>query len=598
MKKILLSKKLILCLLILTCSLELFARAGGGGDFSGGGSGGDSGGDGLFAIIWIVFRLIPFPYNIIVLGIIVVVYLIYSKQQKKRLDNQSVYNNIPSVHSKINRRETTDFPFGNVGDFKEKVKTAFTNVQYAWAQKNLGKVRHFISDGVYQRFNTQFEIMKQLEQTNTITGLQIIDVSIVNTRTENEYAVVDVVIEAIIEDQYLSSKYPQLNQGGREQFVEYWSFIRKKRIVKENEGLYASHNCPKCGDGLPEDAGEVAKCKSCGTMVNSGEYDWVLAEITQAADFNMKGVQGQEKQDAIILSAYERDTTFSIQMMEDKASNAFLQILTSKIKKNPIIARRFTSNEYYEKLESENKEEANNYYVRLYLNSVDLINGYRKDSKDYLFFNIKYTKQRVSNEQGKFTLIDYSPFSESKMLVMCRNANVPSSKGSLYGHSCPSCAGPINDTLDVHCQYCGNELNSPQFEWIVYDVISHAESNSLLKENQHLVLTKTNPLKAQDVLKIKDYVLNNVLIMLAADGKFTDEEHRFLKKLQTDLKFEDGYLNGLYNLAEQKKLSLIWPIESKDKKAVYELMEKAAHVDANLSQEEKNILEESKSLIA
>jgi hypothetical protein len=37
--------------------------------------------------------------------------------------------------------------------------------------------------------------------------------------------------------------------------------------------------CPSCGG--PVDIVDRAKCPQCESIVNSGKYDWVLAEITQ-----------------------------------------------------------------------------------------------------------------------------------------------------------------------------------------------------------------------------------------------------------------------------------------------------------------------------
>ena len=41
--------------------------------------------------------------------------------------------------------------------------------------------------------------------------------------------------------------------------------------------------CPKCG--APLAGGEMLKCRYCGALVCSGEYDWVLGEITQLEEW-------------------------------------------------------------------------------------------------------------------------------------------------------------------------------------------------------------------------------------------------------------------------------------------------------------------------
>ena len=67
-------------------------------------------------------------------------------------------------------QENPDF---NLNEFFAKVKTAFISIQTAWAEKNLSNVRRFISDGVYQRFNTQFKMMTLLKQNDIISNVTI-----------------------------------------------------------------------------------------------------------------------------------------------------------------------------------------------------------------------------------------------------------------------------------------------------------------------------------------------------------------------------------------------------------------------------------------
>ena len=577
---------------------DLFARAGGGGDYGGGG-GGDSDGGGIFILIYYIIMLIPFPFNIIAIAIVVVAFLYFSRKQKVKKDQKSIFNNIPTGNTQSQTKvQQSEVPlkYENSGDIKKKIEYAFIQIQKGWQNQDLSKVRKFISDGVYQRFNTQFTIMNILEQKNVIYDIRIHNISVVNIHEENEYAVVDAAIHATIVDQYKSDKYPQFNQGGSDTFVEYWSFIRKKNT--EGKDLYFTSNCPKCGDQLPEDAGEVSKCPSCGTLTNSGDYDWVLAEITQTVDYNANGFKKGDSAAKKLLNVYAKDPSFSIQMMEDKASNAFLQILTARTKNKAETARRFVSDEYYTKLENEVKQNTGKAYVRLYLNHVDLVNGYSKDNMDYLIFNIKYTKQQIQLNGGKGTLLDGAPFSLQKVMVMCRATNATPAKGQLYAHSCPNCGGPITDTIDTKCAYCGELLNSPNFEWIVNNIYDPAEYKTIKAQLTGTpMVTTANPEDTEKLFKIRDYAFNNILIIMAADGEFKQEEKDYALKLAKQFKYNETQVGGWIDLAQQKKLSLIWPYEASDKKKVYEMMEKAAMADNELQPAEKVILDQAKAFL-
>ena len=160
------------------------AGGGGGGHSGGDGSGGGDGGAIIYLVYWL-FRLVfglPFPINIIVFAIII--FVIY--KVSKTYQANSGLNDIPGFNSNASTAYSSslkqdkipaDFlvknPDFETAKFKEKVRTAFMDIQQAWMQQDLSKVRKWISDGVYQRFHTQFMMMKQLQQVNEISNIQI-----------------------------------------------------------------------------------------------------------------------------------------------------------------------------------------------------------------------------------------------------------------------------------------------------------------------------------------------------------------------------------------------------------------------------------------
>src|SRR4051812_22495017 len=91
------SKRIFSFFIAILSSLTILASAsGGGGGHSGGGDGGDGGG--IFYIVYFIIRLIfmlPFPLNLIVLGL--VIFGIYYASRKYQ--NISGLNSIPNVAS-------------------------------------------------------------------------------------------------------------------------------------------------------------------------------------------------------------------------------------------------------------------------------------------------------------------------------------------------------------------------------------------------------------------------------------------------------------------------------------------------------------------
>lgn len=578
---------LIFVLFLVTLySLTAFARVGGSGGHSGSG-GGEGIGD-LIGILIYIFMLIPFPWNIVTIVILIILAWWGSKKQKQ----QSVLNQLPSDNISEKQKIISDYVQKNPNfkpeAFKAKVKQAFTEIQEAWMQKDMKKVRKYISDGMYQRLNIQFKMMNILEQTNTIENLVVKNIIIDKIESDGAFDIMHVAIHASIVDKFVSKKYPSLNSGGSEEFVEYWSFIKKKS-AKESD-LFGSQNCPNCGAQLPENAGDVSQCPYCKTITNLGDYDWILSEITQADDY-IGNYSKATKGSAFAYKINElckSNPDFSIQNIEDKASNGYLQILTAQALNQPTIMRRFVSDELYEKLSNNNSGDV--VYNRIYLNDVTLIGASQSNQKNILSVAIKSTYQRVSLKDGKLNLLDPVLVTKTETVLMSRDINALESKGSLYAHVCPVCAGPVGDTTDIKCQYCGSELNSTKTEWIITNVLASSDYKNYFQENKADFIASVDIDKLDSLFDVRDYAFNNVLVIMGADGNFEQAEREMAEKIAKKFGYNLDKIQPMFDMAKNKSLTIRMPDHPKKQQKIFKLMEKAASCDGNISSEEKAVL--------
>ncbi|MFA5780893.1 MAG: TIM44-like domain-containing protein [Bacteroidales bacterium] len=570
-------------------TIDTYARAGGGGGSSGG-SGGDGGG--LIGILIYIIFMIPFPWNFVVIGLIILLGWWGNKKNKQ----QTVLNQLPMANMMDKQKVITNYmqqnPTFDVETFKAKVKQAFIQIQEAWMLKDMGKVRKYISDGMYQRLNIQFKMMNILDQKNIIENLLVKNIIIDKIEYDGRFDIIHAAIHASIVDKFISSKYPQLNSGGTEEFVEYWSFIKKRGIKEAN--LFDSQNCPKCGAELPKNAGDVSQCSYCKTITNLGDYDWILSEMTQADDYI--GVHPKaSKESALAIKVNElvkSDEDFSIQNIEDKASNGYLQIITANTLKDSTIMRRFVSDELYERLSHFNED--NIVYNRIYLNDVTLIGASQSDNKNILSIAIKSSYQRVMLKDGKATLLDSMVLSKTETVLMSRDVNHGLSKGSLYAHSCPSCGGPVKDTIDTKCQYCEAELNSTKNEWIITDILGVSEYRNYYQENKDDFVASIGIDKIESLYDVRDYAFNNVLVVMAANGKFELQELDMAQKLAKKWGYKVDRIQPMFDMAKNGSLIIRMPEDQKKRQKIFKLMEKAAAIDGMVSAEEKQLLENVK----
>ena len=556
-------------------------RAGGGGSSSSG----DGGEIGLLIdiIIW-VMRVLPFPLNVIVsLGVVAAFFYYRKKFSQSSLVLTDIPENMSGPSAPISY--ATLKPEGDQfkeAAFLQKVSKAFTEVQEAWAAGDLGPSRPYISDAVYQRFASQQKMMAQLKQKNILGEVRIQSAKIVSYEQEGDYDIITVGFRVSMKDRFESSLDRRLNVNCDGEFIEYWSFLRTQGITTKD--MYYSQACPQCSAPLPEAMGEFSKCEACNTLLNTGAYDWVLAEITQARDWASRSKINQAKN--IVASLYQRDERFSLQGVEDKASNAYLQILCAKALDATDGVKRFVSDEFMKSMVPDSI-----LYNRLYLNSVTVIGTTSYQGLDHLFIRIQSSYQRVDVDGQTVNILD--PFLETKteVMVMTRDSKVTIPKGSVYAKECPGCGGTLKSTTDVNCPYCQTVVNSTKYDWIVASIMSADEFRAFM-DQQNAKVAAAAQKQMDDRMTYRDYALNNVLIVIGADGVFDQREVAYVKKVAGEWGFPKDRLAGLIQEAQAHRLSLKQPQNEKHRQKMLKLMTKAAMADGGMSQEEKAILEQ------
>lgn len=589
-------RKIILFVIFCLIFVNVFARMGGGGG-DGGVGGGD--GDGLIELIFYLLWLLPEPFNFLAVFAIIIGALIISKLKKQgSILNKIDSSKIPTKQDEKGIRAFKELhPDFETNLFLEKVSKAFFDIQSAWSEKNISKVRRYITDGMYQRVNTQFKMMEILGQRNIIEKLSLKNLIIDKIESDGVFDIIHVGVYASVKDSFISEKYPNLNSVFWEEFVEYWTFIRKNS-AKSDKDIYATYNCPNCGGDLSSNLGDLSKCPYCGTITNSGEYDWVLSEITQADDYRTFGARLSDFSNSLtnkLEEIAESDSDFAPQIIEDKASNGYLQIETARVLKNINYVKRFVSDSFLKELEKIFKNEEYFVYNRIYLNHASLIGALQKDNKNILVVSIKLSFQRVKIENSKAKIIDPVMISKNEVMLLESDVDANPTYGSVYAYQCPSCGGTLTDTSNINCPYCGAILNSSKYDWIISDIMSETEYLKYFNTNANYFIGNVNPKKLDKILTVRDYAFNNVLVMVAADGVIGQEEIDFVNRLASRWGYSKSKIQGMIEMAMSNKLSIKMPGDSKSREKIFKMMEKAAAIDGKISSEEAELLNKIKT---
>lgn len=297
---------------------KVFARAGGGEDFGGGGfdsfdsdfgdsdfdggstnfggtsSGGLSGGTGALVCVVIV----------VVIVVIVVI------ARKKGMAGGGVGSvgpiggpikgapgsvsippepSVPGVDIQVDIQErkgklAEGDPDWNEDRFLDTAETIFFTVQEGWTKKELNICRPYLSDSVYNRFKKQLADLTRRGLRNVCENIVVGSTEIVKIEQDKQFDSITVKFRASMRDYKVDEKTGRVKEGSTAQtppFTEFWTFVRKAGLKTREAHAVQDKKCPNCG--APLEINESGVCKYCKANVVSGNFDWVLSKITQRA---------------------------------------------------------------------------------------------------------------------------------------------------------------------------------------------------------------------------------------------------------------------------------------------------------------------------
>jgi len=285
--------------LILTIQLTALARAGGGhssggggghssgGGFSSGGSGSGGGfyfvgggsgssGGGSPVIFFVIVGLIG-------------AFLIYRWWASQQSSNTAGGNapsvpppavDLAAVQSGLTALQTRD-PNFNQQVFLDRAQQTFFVLQNAWMARNLEPARVYLSDGIYNRWKMQIDQILAMHKRNVLEDLAINGCTVARVAGDPNFDSITVRIDAWAAD-YEVNDQNQMVSGDKKAapFTEYWTLIRS-RAARTRVGETAQiTQCPNCG--APVQLNESGVCAYCKAVVTSGQFGWVLDNITQA----------------------------------------------------------------------------------------------------------------------------------------------------------------------------------------------------------------------------------------------------------------------------------------------------------------------------
>ncbi len=470
--------------IVLATAGEAFARAGGGqgyhgsgssnsGGFHSGAEGGGGGGINIGPLLyWGIQFCLHYPY--IALPLIAIAIYLFMKASQQGTDSyrSSVIRRAVGQTAELQRAaalerlRSGDAAFDEAG-FCGRAEQAFLKLQQAWSAQDLAPVRPFVSDGIYERFSLQIAEQRDFNYRNQVDRVEVAEVGLVQVAGDSIFDLLTVGIRATADDYRVALDTGKRLRDGAEsdEFVEYWTFLRRHGVPTGEKPGLVEGQCPNCGAQI--ELNESARCASCGSLVRSGNFDWVLVEITQSAEWND---EPPAEPPGVAEFRSQRDPGLSVEHLEDRTSVIFWRkAMADRLGDTRPLAKMALPEfcDAYPQRWGPDKA-LRRYWGDAAVGSVETLGILPGEPQDRALVEVRWAGRMFVARPGK----PPEPAGENALFrtlyVLHRRAAVQSDvASSVTSAHCPGCGAPESDVTASACEFCGTVLNDGSTDWVL-----------------------------------------------------------------------------------------------------------------------------------
>lgn len=586
---------LLLTIMLLIIAPTAFGRAGGGGSYGGsGGGGGGGGGDGAGFILYLLIRL-AIAKPLIGIPLIIVVIILMLKFGKKakggyethtitragKMKKQQEQEEMQKALAYIKQRD----PGFTTGRFMQKVNRAFIALQEAWSDQDLSSVRQFISDGINERFSLQIEMQKAEGYRNRMENITVLNSRVVGVYTDRHFDTIHVEINARADDSDVDLKTgKRIRKNSSAPFTEYWSFLRKPGAQTLEGKSLVEGFCPNCG--APIEMSDTGQCRNCDSVLTSGEYDWVLAEITQSMEWNVIS-------DKSLIPGFEKmvtaDPGFNLQHIEDRTSVIFWRLIKSWFTGDVSEARKVTLPSYLEGFDKQIQSTmAGDEWLffkdaavgAVEVQSIDQGTANRMDRIDVL---VKWSGINSRRSKDGSVRVTGRKMIRPQIYTLVRKHGVRTGTDQSFRSShCPGCGAPYSGGSSGACDYCGRQLNDGSQDWVLECVQRFSASRITSRAVDGIERAALVP---------PELILSAMVKAMHADGEVDEKEMKTLSSFAAKRGITDEQVDEIIETVKSDEDTLPTPGNKREAREILAAMTRMALADGRLSGSEKNLLQ-------
>lgn len=159
---------------------------------------------------------------------------------------------------------------------KTNVDNIFVKLHMAVMLKDLDRVKHFLSEEVYQKYEKRIEDLKEKGLIEMFDEFNIASTDIIDVNIQEEKFQIKLKIKTKSIHYYIredNKKYVSGNNSRREELNYFVTFTKKRDTILQGN----ARKCPGCGANI--NVNHNGKCDYCGTIYNLKDYDWILTDM-------------------------------------------------------------------------------------------------------------------------------------------------------------------------------------------------------------------------------------------------------------------------------------------------------------------------------
>lgn len=212
---------------------------------------------------------------LVVVGIVIYVTMKQNGDTKSSIN--STKDNTKQVATQIRQID----PMFSEDNFLAWTKEVFIKLQTAWTKKDWSIIRPFESNELFEQHNSQLQEFIERGRTNIVERINVTSATLYSFKQDGDKETLKVTLKAVMRDYIIDDSTKRVLEGNPnvDQYMTYrLTFIRKAGVkTKPGTNSKSTTNCPNCG--APTQITSAGKCEYCGSVITTGEHDWILSNL-------------------------------------------------------------------------------------------------------------------------------------------------------------------------------------------------------------------------------------------------------------------------------------------------------------------------------